>query len=82
MLASSAVCCSPLCTPAPPQAGDELVFFYNSTEWELSAPFACRCNTSACCGTVRGAKHMTPAQLSHYRLTDFIKGKLSSQQSA
>lgn len=43
-------------------AGTELTFHYGTTEWEVAAPFACTCGSEACCGTVRGYKHMSPAQ--------------------
>jgi hypothetical protein len=43
-------------------AGTELTFHYGTTEWEVVAPFTCTCGSEDCCGTVRGYKHMSPAQ--------------------
>lgn len=34
--------------------GAEVTFDYNTTEWDMSHPFACRCGTPSCVGTVRG----------------------------
>lgn len=38
------------------QVGDELSFFYPSTEWQMAKPFACLCGSGAkCLGTLSGA---------------------------
>ena len=39
-------------------AGEELTYFYPSTEWDLAEPFACRCGSPRCLGVVRGARHI------------------------
>ena len=44
----------------PVAIGDELTFFYPSTEWSLSEGFACRCGVSSCLGYIRGAEHLPP----------------------
>lgn len=46
----------------PIEAGEELVFDYNTTEWDLAEPFACRCGAATCYGTVRGFRHLPPAR--------------------
>ena len=43
-------------------AGDEVVFDYNSTEWSMAEPFACRCGASRCYGVVQGYRHLSPEQ--------------------
>lgn len=43
-------------------AGVEPMFNYNTTEWDMASPFACGCGTRSCVGTVRGFRHLTPAQ--------------------
>jgi SET domain len=36
------------------EAGDDLTFDYNSTEYDMAAPFACTCGSEACMGLVSG----------------------------
>jgi hypothetical protein len=38
--------------------GEELTFFYPSTEWEMARPFICLCKTPGCLGLVAGAKFL------------------------
>ena len=42
----------------PLRVGDELTFFYPSTEWEMDRPFRCRCGAGEgkCLGWIDGAK--------------------------
>ncbi|KAJ9124864.1 hypothetical protein QFC24_002793 [Naganishia onofrii] len=47
----------------PVAKGEVLTFFYPSTEWDMGAPFDCNCGESNCLGTIRGAKHLSLAQL-------------------
>jgi hypothetical protein len=44
-------------------AGEELTYFYPSTEWEMAEPFVCRCGGPACLGVVRGARHLSTEAL-------------------
>ena len=60
-------------------AGDELTFFYPSTEWEMAQGFECRCGCRDCLGLIRGAAFLPAEILMQYRLTDFIQRKLSEQ---
>jgi len=53
--------------------GDELRFFYPSTEWEMAAPFICNCGAAQCLQLVNGAARLSSATLSSYRLTAFIR---------
>jgi hypothetical protein len=55
------------------KAGDELTFFYPSTEWEMEQPFQCGCGTASCKGLISGAKDMTPEQLRGYFLNAHIE---------
>ena len=57
----------------PIQAGNELTFFYPSTEWEMAQPFVCNCGTAACIQLINGASHLSVETLSKYKLTDFIR---------
>jgi len=53
--------------------GDELRFFYPSTEWEMAAPFICNCGAEDCLQLVNGAALLSSATLSRYRVTAFIR---------
>ncbi|KAH8601047.1 hypothetical protein B0O99DRAFT_610180 [Bisporella sp. PMI_857] len=43
------------------KAGDELTFFYPSTEWAMAQGFACICAAPSCRGFIAGAKSLAPA---------------------
>lgn len=53
--------------------GDELTFFYPSTEWEMDQAFDCKCGTRSCKGRISGAKDMTGEQLRGYFLNAHIE---------
>jgi hypothetical protein len=55
--------------------GDELTFFYPSTEWEMVRPFDCFCNSENCLGRIEGAFSLDPAILKTYRTSRFIAAK-------
>lgn len=55
------------------QPGDELTFFYPSTEWEMSQPFVCNCKNKNCLQLINGASYLDKSTLNKYRLTNFIK---------
>jgi len=47
--------------------GEELSFFYPSTEWEMDAPFICLCGAANCIHVVAGARFLPLSTLeSHY----------------
>lgn len=56
--------------------GDELTFFYPSTEWHMAQPFECLCKTEECVGWVRGARDMDPQVLGKYWMNGHIEGLL------
>jgi len=60
----------------PIAAGEELRFFYPSTEWEMAEPFYCHCGAAQCLSRVAGASQMPPHLMAAYQLSDFIKRKL------
>lgn len=49
------------------EAGAEVTFDYNTTEWELAHPFSCACGSSSCVGTVRGFAHLGEAERQRLR---------------
>ncbi|KUI58043.1 Histone-lysine N-methyltransferase ash1 [Cytospora mali] len=62
-----------LAGPKGLRPGDELTFFYPSTEWEMAQPFDCSCGTPSCHGQISGAKDMTSSQLEGYWLSGHIR---------
>jgi hypothetical protein len=46
---------------APIETGEELTFNYLSTEWDMAAPFDCRCGSKLCQGTISGFRYLSPA---------------------
>lgn len=47
-------------------AGDEVTFFYPSTEWEMVRPFECLCGARNCIRYVAGAKYLALETLANY----------------
>lgn len=56
----------------PIAAGDEITFFYPSTEWLMAMPFECTCQTSRCAGRITGASQMALQRLQEYCLPPHI----------
>ncbi len=54
-------------------AGEELTFFYPSTEWEMSAPFICLCGSPNCIHVVAGARFLPLSTLEHHYLNRHIR---------
>ncbi|RYY57316.1 MAG: SET domain-containing protein [Chitinophagaceae bacterium] len=65
----------------PIREGDEMTFFYPSTEWDMAQPFSCLCGTASCLGEIRGAAHIEQSRLDEYRLTDFIQQQLHARNN-
>lgn len=61
--------------------GDEMTFFYPSTEWDMSQPFTCLCGSANCLGEIRGAAHISPDIISRYKLTRFIQQQLHDRSN-
>ena len=53
--------------------GEELSFFYPSTEWEMDAPFICLCGASNCIHVVAGARFLPLSTLEHHYLNRHIR---------
>jgi hypothetical protein len=64
-------------TLRPIEAGDELTFFYPSTEWRMQSPFPCACGSAQCCGEIRGAAELPAGVLQRYRLSSVIMELIS-----
>jgi hypothetical protein len=63
----------------PIRKGDEITFFYPSSEWDMDRPFGCHCKSSMCRGRISGAKHLTKQVQDRYRFTDYIQAKINSK---
>jgi hypothetical protein len=61
------------------QPGDELLFFYPSTEWDMAQPFDCFCGTSQCLHRIQGAAHLSDEEVMRYRLTSYIQQKIQNR---
>lgn len=53
--------------------GDELTFFYPSSEWDMAQPFDCLCKQECCRGRITGAKDMSAEVLAQYWLNQHIE---------
>ncbi|EPE03785.1 galactose-proton symport [Ophiostoma piceae UAMH 11346] len=62
--------------------GDELTFFYPSTEWDMAQSFDCFCGHSTCRGLIGGARNMKPDQLAGLWLNGHIWELLKEQQES
>ena len=56
--------------------GDEMTFFYPSTEWDMAQPFTCYCGSDKCLGQIQGAAHIDREVIGTYKLTLFIQQQL------
>jgi hypothetical protein len=55
------------------EPGDELTFFYPSTEWEMSSPFICLCGAPNCIHVVAGARFLPLSTLEGHFLNHHIR---------
>ncbi len=53
--------------------GEELNFFYPSTEWEMDRPFICLCGAPQCVRLVAGAQYLSIDTLSRYFINVHIR---------
>ncbi|WYZ36738.1 hypothetical protein EsH8_II_000244 [Colletotrichum jinshuiense] len=70
-----------LAGPKGLQPGDELTFFYPSTEWHMAQAFDCFCGTPSCRGKIGGARDMTRAQLEGLWLNGHIRELLEERDA-
>jgi len=61
--------------------GDELFYFYPSTEWEMAEPFQCLCGSANCLGRIAGASYLSKDVIQNYRFSDFISEQLNNKHS-
>jgi SET domain len=53
--------------------GDEITFFYPSTEWDMVRPFKCLCGARNCIGFVAGAQYLSIDILKRYFINPHIQ---------
>lgn len=58
------------------RAGEELTYFYPSTEWEMAQPFPCHCGAGNCLRQIKGAAYFAAEVLQQYRLSAFIRQQI------
>jgi len=64
------------------KAGEELTFFYPSTEWDMAQGFDCFCGSVSCRGFIRGAKSMSLEQLQGMWLNAHIRKLLEERDNS
>lgn len=63
------------------EMGEELTFFYPSTEWSMDRGFDCICQSADCLGRIQGAAHLPLNVLTKYKLSLYIQQKLGIECS-
>lgn len=63
----------------PLRKGDDVTFFYPSSEWDMQQPFECSCGSEKCLGVVRGAKYLDDTVLKDYWLNQHIERLLKKR---
>lgn len=53
--------------------GDEVTFFYPSSEWRMAEPFACLCGAAECIRYIAGADAMPEDVLARYDINEHIR---------
>lgn len=53
--------------------GEELVFFYPSTEWLMVQPFQCLCGSKDCLGVIQGASLLSEEEALRYDINPHIR---------
>ena len=54
-------------------AGEELTFFYPSTEWKMARPFICLCGSAQCLHYIAGARNLSLDTLDRYFINAHIR---------
>ena len=58
------------------EKGEELSFFYPSTEWEMDAPFICLCGSTNCIHVVAGSRFLPLSTLEYHFLNKHIREEM------
>jgi hypothetical protein len=60
--------------------GEELRFFYPSTEWQMDQTFVCNCGTTNCLQLIQGAAYLSRSVIAKHRFTDFIAQQFAANK--
>lgn len=60
-------------------SGEELGFFYPSTEWVMQQPFDCVCKRDNCLKRIQGARYLSNEITRQYRFSDFIQRQINKR---
>ena len=63
------------------KAGDEITFFYPSTEYTMAQPFPCWCGAKECIRIVAGAYYVPVSQLSGFYVNKHIREAIAKSLS-
>lgn len=63
------------------KSGEDITFFYPSTEWDMAQGFECSCGAADCLGQIRGAKYLTLKQLEDRGLVNEHIRALKAEQA-
>ncbi|MCB9642466.1 MAG: SET domain-containing protein [Myxococcales bacterium] len=61
--------------------GEELTFFYPSTEWDMAEPFLCHCGADGCLQHISGARYLQTPVLMRYFLNEHILAMVSARDA-
>lgn len=61
--------------------GEQLIYFYPSTEWQMIQPFDCSCGSPKCLGYIQGAHAIDPELIQRYHLSAYIQSQLKEVPS-
>lgn len=61
------------------KSGEEIVFFYPSTEWKMTEPFNCSCKSNNCLTRIEGAYNLFPDSSSEYKFSDYVIQKAAAR---
>lgn len=60
--------------------GEELTFFYPSTEWHMTEAFQCHCGARECLGSIAGAAELSDADRKRFRFSPVILTQFKANQ--
>jgi SET domain len=60
--------------------GEELRFFYPSTEWQMDQTFVCNCGATNCLQLIQGASYLSNSAIANHRFTDFIAQQFAANK--